>query len=148
MRKEEDGRWKEEDGRWKKEDGRWKKEVCFLLSSVFFLLSSVFFLLSCSVFVAFEGRLDAGDLHVLRRNGGRLAAALAFLDLADADEDVRFKLVEFFLAHLAELDAHLSLEQALAQRVVVVHLPVDGRRDLVEHEPDARDDQRVDNEHD
>ena len=68
----------------------------------------------------------------------RFAAALALLDLADAGEDVRFELVELLLAHLAELDPHLRVEQLLAQRGVVVQLRLDRRRDLVEHEPDAR----------
>ena len=55
--------------------------------------------------------------------------------------------VELRLAHLAELDAHLRREQLLAQRRVVVQLGVDRRGDLVEHEPHAADEQRVEDEH-
>ena len=49
------------------------------------------------------------------------------------------KRVELLLAHLAELEPHLRGEQLLAQRGVVVQLGVDGRGDLVEHEPEAAD---------
>src|SRR5690242_1246531 len=46
------------------------------------------------MFVAFEGRFDAGDLHVLRRNDARFPPALPLLDFADADQDVGFQGVE------------------------------------------------------
>ena len=71
----------------------------------------------------------------------RFAAALALLDLADADQDVGLELVELRLRHLAELDLHLRREQALAQHGVVVHLRLDRRHDLVEDEAHAGDDQ-------
>src|SRR3954468_2924743 len=100
-----------------------------------------------SMFVAFERRLDAGDLHLLRRDRRGLAAALPRLDLADADDDVGFQVVELLLADLADLEAQLRHEQALAQDAVIVQLGLDRRRDLVEHEADARDDQAVDDEH-
>ena len=77
---------------------------------------------------------------------GGLAAALALLDLADADEDVGLELVELLLGHLAELDPHLRREQALAQHAVVVHLGLDRRHDLVEDEAHAGDDDRVDDD--
>src|SRR5205823_8887372 len=75
-----------------------------------------------SVLFSFEGRLDAGHFHVLRRDDAGLAAALARLDLADARQDVGLELVELLLAHLAELHAHLRVEQPLAQHGVVVQL--------------------------
>src|SRR6185436_4962963 len=99
------------------------------------------------MFVAFEGRLDAGDLHLLRRDDRGLAAALAFLDLADAGDDVGLDLVELLLTDLLQLEAHLRVEQALAQHAVVVQLGIDGGRDLVEHEADAGEDQAVDDQH-
>src|SRR6185436_1105867 len=80
------------------------------------------------MFVAFEGRLDAGDLHLLRRDDRGLAAALAFLDLADAGDDVGLDLVELLLTDLLQLG-------------------IDGGRDLVEHEADAGEDQAVDDQH-
>src|SRR5262245_14500441 len=99
------------------------------------------------MFVAFEGRLDAGDLHVLRRDAGGLAAAPALVDLAETDQDVALELVEFLLRQLAELEAHLRVEESIAESGVVVQLGVDGGGELVEHEADARDEQRIDDQH-
>src|SRR4051812_46593812 len=99
------------------------------------------------MFVAFERRLDPGDLHVLWRNDAGLATALARLDFANAHDDVGFELVELFLADLAELEAHLRVEQPLAQHAVVVQLGLDRCRDLVEDEANTRDDQRIDDQH-
>src|SRR5262245_17576638 len=82
------------------------------------------------MFVAFEARLGAGDPHGLRRDGGRLAAVLAFPDLADAREDIGFELVELHLGQLSQLQSHLCIEQPLTERAVVVELGVDSRRDL------------------
>ena len=77
-----------------------------------------------------------------RGEGDRgFTAALAFPDLADAREDVRLQLVEFLLVHLAELDLHLRRQQPLTEHRVVVHLRLDGGRDLVEDEPDPADEQ-------
>ena len=53
----------------------------------------------------------------------------------------------FGFRHLAGLEPRLSFEQRLAQASLVVHLGVGGQRDLVEHEPEAVDQQRVQNEH-
>ena len=47
----------------------------------------------------------------------------------------------------AELDAHLRREQLFAERGVVVQLRLDSRRDLVENEPDAADQERVEDDH-
>src|SRR5207248_649989 len=54
---------------------------------------------------------------------------------------------ELFLSDLAELQPHLRGEQLLAQNAVVVELAVDGSGDLVQHELDAADEQRVENDH-
>ena len=59
----------------------------------------------------------------------------------------RFDLGELVVGDLAELEPHLRFEQLLAQRRVVVHLGLGGRDDLVEHEPEAADQQRVEDEH-
>src|SRR5262245_55676294 len=99
------------------------------------------------MFVAFEGRLDPRDLHVLLRDGGGVAAALARLDLADARDDLRFEIVDLLLRQLAQLEAHLRVEEPLAQHGVVVELRVDRGGELVEHEPHAGDEQRVDDQH-
>ena len=57
------------------------------------------------------------------------------------------KRVEFSLAHFAELEPHLRGEQLFAQVRVVVELGVDGGGDLVEHEAEAADQDRVEDEH-
>ena len=49
--------------------------------------------------------------------------------------------------HLAQLDPHLRREQLLAKGGVVIQFGFDRRRDLVEDEPDAADQQAVDDEH-
>ena len=92
--------------------------------------------------VAFEGRLDA----VILLSFGEMAADSpprwrSLISRMRARMSAS-KLVELLLRHLAELDPHLRGEQPLAQHGVVVHLRLDRRRDLVEDEPHAADQER------
>src|SRR5437762_3456218 len=88
--------------------------------------------------------VDAGDL-VLGRH--RESALLRALDLADSGEHVALDPGELLLGDLAELELHLRLEQLIAQRRVVVHLGFGGGDHLVEDEPQAADQDRVQDEH-
>src|SRR5437867_618917 len=62
-------------------------------------------------------------------------------------EDVGFDGGELLLRDLAELQPHLCRQQLFPQNAVVVELAVDGGGDLAEHELDAADQQRVENDH-
>jgi hypothetical protein len=48
---------------------------------------------------------------------------------------------------LAKLEPHLRLEQLIAQRRVVLHLGLGRLDDLVEHEPQAADQEGIKDEH-
>src|SRR5262249_21316962 len=82
--------------------------------------------------------VDAGD-PVLRRH--REGALLRPLDRADPGEHVALDLRELGVGDLAELEAHLRLEQPIAERGVVVHLRLPRRDDLVEDEAKAADEE-------
>ena len=59
----------------------------------------------------------------------------------------RLEQLELRLAHLTELDLHLGGQQLLAQRRVIIQLGLDRSRQLVENEPDAADQEGVENDH-
>src|SRR5689334_3965584 len=75
---------------------------------------------SAGVFVAFECRVDACDLVVLRREGRGPGTLPPIADLAQARQDIRLEMVEILLRHFTELHAHLCFQQLFAQRRVVV----------------------------
>ena len=54
---------------------------------------------------------------------------------------------ELFVGDLAALELHLRLEQPLALALGIVELGVGNRRDLVEHERDAVDEEAVEQKH-
>src|SRR3954447_7309306 len=99
------------------------------------------------VFVPLKGGFDTGDLHVARRDDGRLASALPLSDLANPRDDLRLQLVERVLGHLTEFDAHLRRKQLVAQLPFVVQFALDRRRDFIEHETDAADEETVNYQH-
>ena len=96
------------------------------------------------VLVAFERRVDAGDLVVGRGQAG--FALTAFVNVAQAGHDVGFESRKLFFSQLTELHAHLCGEQLLAKRSVVVQLRVDRGGDLVEDEPEPADEERVEDD--
>src|SRR4051812_10807172 len=99
------------------------------------------------VLVALECRVDAGDGVIPRREccGGGTLPPVA--DVAQARQDVRLEAVEILLRHLAEFNPHLGGQQLLAQGGVVVHLGIDRGSNLVEHEPQAAHEERINDEH-
>src|SRR5205814_6015041 len=90
-----------------------------------------------------EPRLDARDAHLALV--GR--PALALTDLAQPREQVALDGGELLRRDLAELEPHLSRQQLLAQNAVIVELAVHGGDDLVQHELDAPDQQRIEDDH-
>src|SRR4051794_11128092 len=99
-----------------------------------------------AAFFLFEAfNVDASDL-VLRRH--RQRTLLRALDLANCGQHVPLDVGELLLGDFAEFEPHLCLEQLIAQRRVVVHLGLGRGDDFVEHEAEAADQQRVENEHD
>ena len=62
-------------------------------------------------------------------------------------EDIAFELGVFGFRDLTRLELHLAVEQNLAQASLVVHLGIGRFRDLVEHEPEAADQERIEQEH-
>src|SRR5438477_6932 len=92
-----------------------------------------------------EPRLDPDDPDLA---GRRCRPSLALTDLTQAGEEVGLDGRELLLGDLAQLQLHLRGQQLLTQHAVVVELAVDGVDDLVEHEPDAADEERVDDDHD
>src|SRR5581483_3197370 len=101
--------------------------------------------LLAALVVAAKGGLDAGELPVERRE--RLAAAAPLLQLANARQHLALGLREFLFGDLAQLEPHLRRQQLLAQPLGVVHLLVDGGRDLPQHPLDPADQHAVEDEH-
>src|SRR5581483_10250171 len=69
------------------------------------------------------------------------------LERAEPREQIALEPGELVVRELAELEAHLCLEQLLAEGGVVLHLGFRGRGDLVEHETERADEQAVEDEH-
>src|SRR5713101_6255000 len=97
-----------------------------------------------SAFFVVTVNVDATDPVV---GGHRDGAVLGALDLADAREDVGFGFGERLVGDLAQLQAHLRLEELLAQHGVVLHFLLRRGHDLVEDEPDAPDEKRIEDDH-
>src|SRR4029077_5702772 len=83
---------------------------------------------------------------LVRRRHGEGALLRAF-DLADRGEDVALDPGVLVVGDLAELEAHLPLEELAAERAVVVHLRLGSLDHLVEHEAKAADEDRIKDEH-
>src|SRR5262245_59083788 len=98
------------------------------------------------VLVTGERGFDAGDLVVAAGDGVALAPR-PLADLAQAGQQVLLQVRELRLVDLAQLQPHLRVEKLLAHEALVVHLAVDGLGHLVEHEADAADEQRVEQDH-
>ena len=88
--------------------------------------------------------VDAGD-PVSRRHGER--ALLAAFHLPDRGDDVALDLGELSFGDLAQFEAHLRLEEHFAERRIVLRLVLCRLHDLVEHEAQAADEERVEDEH-
>src|SRR6185295_15517859 len=88
------------------------------------------------------------DVHRDPAIGQRDRSRLLLLpDLAQPGQDVALQPDELLFVHLAELELHLRRQQLLAQRLLVVHLGVHRRSDLVEDETEAADQQAVEDDH-
>src|SRR4030095_12486664 len=87
---------------------------------------------------------DAADL-VCGRHGER--ALLVALDLADSREHVALDLGELVVGELTELEAPLRLAELFAEGGIVGRSRFGSRDDLIQHEPQTADQQRIENEH-
>ncbi len=94
----------------------------------------------CLSLVAAEVDLDVSHLEVIRPRGGTFAA---LADLAKASQDVRLERGKFPFSHLPQLHAHLSVEELLAEGVLVIQLLVGDRSHFVEDEPNAADQEGI-----
>jgi hypothetical protein len=92
--------------------------------------------------VAFDSRLDRESTSVAPVRGragnveGSRPAAL-FPEVSEAHQDIGFDRPERIVVDLAELAAHLGLEQAVTERALVEGFMVGGRPDGVEGPPKA-----------
>src|SRR5436190_14695991 len=88
--------------------------------------------------------IDAGNLVTGGHGDGALLWAL---DFPDRGQNVALDLAELLVGDFPELEAHLRLEELVAQRRVVLRLGFGRLNDLVEHETQAADQEAVENEH-
>jgi hypothetical protein len=77
---------------------------------------------------------------------GKAPRSSAFY-LANPPKDIAFDLGKLSFADLAQLELHLYLEQLLAERRIVFGLSFSRCDDLVEHESQAADKERIEDEH-